>query len=90
MADIEEAVERDWHLGAACRGLDPDLFFPATSSEEARAKIICAGCPVRSDCLDFAMRARERYGVWGGTSEEERKAIHARSKKRELIDASPR
>jgi len=69
----------DWQLDAACRGLDSSLFFhppgerggPHDEREEA-AKRICAGCAVRAQCLQYALAARERYGVWGGLSEAER------------------
>lgn len=55
----------------------PDLFYPvaageAASSQITRAQRICAGCGVRQDCLDFAMRTGEVHGVWGGTTPEER------------------
>ena len=65
--------EDQWRSMAACRSADPDLFFPVSSSgqslaQEAEAKAICAGCPVRRECLAFALRTHQAYGVWGGQS----------------------
>ena len=69
---------RDWRLLAACRHADPELFFPVSVSgpsldQLTQAKAICAGCPVRRQCLAFALDTRQDHGVWGGTSEEERR-----------------
>jgi WhiB family transcriptional regulator, redox-sensing transcriptional regulator len=68
--------------GAACKGEDPELFFGPSAEfvttrqqREAKAKAICARCPVRAECLEFALDTREAYGVWGGTSEDERRAV---------------
>lgn len=74
----------DWRAAGACLTADPDLFFPTAvgtiaSKQIARAQRICARCPVRQQCLDFAMSAREVTGVWGGTTPEERiRALRAR------------
>ncbi len=67
----------EWRSAGACLPADPDLFFPiATGPVEAKqvamARRICAGCPVRQQCLDFAMRTGETHGIWGGTTPEER------------------
>jgi WhiB family transcriptional regulator, redox-sensing transcriptional regulator len=69
----------DWRLLAACRHADPELFFPVSGSgpsldQVTQAKVICAGCPVRRQCLAFALDTRQDHGVWGGMSEEERHA----------------
>ena len=66
-----------WRLLAACRDADPELFFPVSLSgpaleQIAQAKAICAGCPVRRQCLDFALDIRQDHGVWGGMTEQER------------------
>lgn len=70
----------DWTERAACRGLDPELFYPVGSSGPAveqvdAAKAVCAGCPVRTECLDWALRTGEAHGVWGGTTPEERRFL---------------
>lgn len=74
-----------WQLKAACRGPQAIVFFPPAHFErkdekierERRAKAICAGCPVRAECLDYAMRIREQHGIWGGLNEVERKSVAA-------------
>ncbi|MFI6447215.1 WhiB family transcriptional regulator [Kitasatospora sp. NPDC050543] len=72
----------EWQLHAACRGLDSGLFFHpagergrAHDEREMAAKEVCRGCPVREECLRHALRTREPYGVWGGLSEDERRAL---------------
>jgi WhiB family redox-sensing transcriptional regulator len=72
-----------WQHRAACRGEQTSLFFPdnpledrtARRAREAKAKAICAGCPVRDECLEYALRTREAHGVWGGMNEYERRAL---------------
>ena len=80
----------DWRLRAACRFTDPDLFFPISDSgkgleQTAKAKAVCAGCEVRRECLAFAVRARERHGIWGGMTEQER---HSAEQKDQLKKAT--
>lgn len=70
----------DWLDAGACRDEDPDLFFPVASAgpglvQVAAAKAVCARCAVRERCLRFALAASQDHGVWGGMSEEERRAI---------------
>lgn len=67
--------ERPWAVFAACRDADSDLFFPMTKDQETQAVTICNTCPVLDDCLDHALEARERFGVWGGTTEKQRKRL---------------
>lgn len=64
-----------WHKRAACRGVDPDIFFPETEEEAWYAKAICGSCAVRQPCLEHALARRERDGVWGGATEAERRRI---------------
>jgi WhiB family redox-sensing transcriptional regulator len=70
----------DWRALGACLSADPDLFFPisATGSSAAQAdaaKAICAGCPVHSQCLGFALGHRDVQGIWGGTPDDERRKL---------------
>jgi WhiB family redox-sensing transcriptional regulator len=66
-----------WRKLAACRGLDAEIFYPASEDEAdaAEAKAVCAECPVRQLCLEYALAHREREGVWGGATERERRRI---------------
>ncbi|PZS22416.1 MAG: WhiB family transcriptional regulator [Acidimicrobiales bacterium] len=64
-----------WRQRAACRGLDPDIFYPVTDEEADEAKAICAECPVRQPCLEHALANREHDGVWGGATERERRRL---------------
>lgn len=59
----------------ACRGVDPDVFFPDQGQSLEPARRICADCAVRDECLEYALDNRERFGVWGGTSERERRRL---------------
>jgi WhiB family redox-sensing transcriptional regulator len=77
-ADTVTMPSWDWRQLAACRHADPELFFPPSASgpglnQVTQAKAICAGCPVRQQCLTFALDTRQDHGVWGGMSEEERR-----------------
>ncbi|MEW6155605.1 MAG: WhiB family transcriptional regulator [Actinomycetota bacterium] len=64
-----------WRQRGACRGLDPDIFYPLEDTEAGPAKDICAGCPVSELCLEFALSTREGEGIWGGTTARERRRI---------------
>ena len=64
-----------WRAHAACRGIDPNIFYPVSDDEAEEAKGICAACPVRQACLEYALANRERDGVWGGATERERRRI---------------
>jgi WhiB family transcriptional regulator, redox-sensing transcriptional regulator len=66
-----------WTTQAACTGIDSDIFYPVSEDEAdaAEAKAICAICPVQLACLEHALDLREREGIWGGTTERERRRI---------------
>ena len=64
-----------WRKRAACRGLDPEVFYPTSDEEAEEAKAICGECPVRQLCLEYALTHRERDGVWGGLTERERRRL---------------
>jgi WhiB family redox-sensing transcriptional regulator len=72
LADLEE---RRWQERANCLGVDPDLFFPERGASTREAKGVCAGCEVRMECLEYALRNSEKFGIWGGMSERERRRI---------------
>ncbi|GAA2732409.1 hypothetical protein GCM10010360_18520 [Streptomyces nogalater] len=75
-----QPVEEEWRYDAACAGEETDLFFPVGTSADAliqtgQAKAVCARCPVRTECLSFALDTGQRDGVWGGLSETERRQL---------------
>jgi WhiB family redox-sensing transcriptional regulator len=67
--------ERPWSVFAACKDAKDVSFFPQNKTEAKAAAAICAICPVRQECLDHAMATNERFGMWGGVSERQRKAL---------------
>jgi WhiB family redox-sensing transcriptional regulator len=74
-----ETEQRPWVLDSACRGLDSAMFFPGQDGDAEPALLVCSGCAVRDECLDFAVETRQRYGIWGGTTERQRRRIMRRS-----------
>lgn len=64
-----------WQELGNCRGLDPDLFYPDRGASTKDAKRVCAACEVRLPCLDYAIQGGEKFGIWGGKSERERREI---------------
>ena len=64
-----------WMKQGACRGLDPNLFFPIYEKDEAVPKEVCSTCPVRIECLEYSLERREDHGIWGGTTEKERRRL---------------
>ena len=78
-AQLASELVADWRNRAACSGYPNTLFFPASNeANEAtvvRAKAVCGVCPVIEDCLHYALETNQRSGIWGGTSETERKSL---------------
>ena len=72
-----------WQERALCRDYDPEVFFPEKGGSSREAKRICSECPVRIECLNYALRRDERYGVWGGMTAAEinRQARHPARKR---------
>jgi WhiB family redox-sensing transcriptional regulator len=64
-----------WRELGACRGLEPSIFYPDEDDNAEDAKDICQQCSVRVACLEFALSAREKQGVWGGATERERRRM---------------
>lgn len=71
----DEFEAQGWQDLANCLGVDPDLFFPERGASTREAKEVCKGCVVRGDCLEFALANGEKFGIWGGLSERERRRI---------------
>ncbi|MGH3693191.1 MAG: WhiB family transcriptional regulator [Pseudonocardiaceae bacterium] len=65
----------DWQERALCAQTDPEAFFPEKGGSTREAKRICAGCEVRAECLEYALAFDERFGIWGGLSERERRKL---------------
>ncbi len=78
------ALTDAWWGEAACRESEPELFFPisataASDTDIARAKGICASCPVRPQCLNYALHHCQEQGIWGGLTEDERRLLRRRT-----------
>ncbi len=67
--------ELAWQDYANCRGADADLFFPERGASTRKAKAICAACEVKAECLESAIVNGEKFGIWGGMSERERRRV---------------
>jgi WhiB family redox-sensing transcriptional regulator len=80
MAELFGAAdEKDWQERALCAQTDPEAFFPEKGGSTREAKRICAGCEVRAECLEYALMHDERFGIWGGLSERERRRLKRRA-----------
>ena len=64
-----------WQAHANCRRADQDLFFPKRGASNRKVKAMCAACVVREQCLEFALTRGEKFGIWGGMSERERRRL---------------
>lgn len=64
-----------WQEEAACFGIDPDVFFPTSEEEAGPALAYCSACGIRETCLAWALKSGERYGVWGGLTEQQRRRL---------------
>lgn len=76
---IPSEQERPWVADAACIGFEMMIFFPGADGDAQPALRICENCPVRVECLEYALESRQRYGVWGGATERQRRSILRRS-----------
>ncbi|MGY1753843.1 WhiB family transcriptional regulator [Blastococcus sp. SYSU D01042] len=79
------ADDESWRLSALCGETDPEAFFPEKGGSTRDAKRVCTGCEVRAECLEFALANDERFGIWGGLSERERRRL--RHQRRDAITA---
>ena len=68
-------AELAWLSRANCQGVDPELFFPERGASTREAKAVCRSCMVQSECLDLALANGEKFGIWGGASERERREL---------------
>jgi WhiB family redox-sensing transcriptional regulator len=72
---MDSADDQDWRERALCAQTDPEAFFPEKGGSTREGKLICSRCEVRADCLQYAMDHDERFGIWGGLSERERRRL---------------
>lgn len=73
--DLFGAAEQEWQEQALCAQTDPEAFFPEKGGSTREAKRICQACAVRDECLEYALLNDERFGIWGGLSERERRRL---------------
>ena len=72
---LADAEELGWQERALCAQTDPEAFFPEKGGSTREAKRVCTTCEVRDDCLEYALANDERFGIWGGLSERERRRL---------------
>ena len=75
---LPDTGAEDWRGDALCAQTDPDIFFPDRGGSIADARAICLACPVRAECLEFALTHRIREGIWGGLGDRDRRRLIAR------------
>ena len=73
--DLFGAAEQEWQEQALCAQTDPEAFFPEKGGSTREATRICQACAVRDECLEYALLNDERFGIWGGLSERERRRL---------------
>ena len=79
-ADVDDDAEvLTWQSDALCAQTDPEAFFPEKGGSTRDAKRICTSCEVRAQCLEYALQNDERFGIWGGLSERERRKLRRRA-----------
>jgi WhiB family redox-sensing transcriptional regulator len=84
-SDAADGGQAAWRLDALCAETDPEAFFPEKGGSTREAKRVCLGCSVRTECLEFALDNDERFGIWGGLSERERRRV--RLERRDRLSA---
>lgn len=75
----DEVGALTWQERSLCAQTDPEAFFPEKGGSTREAKKVCVGCDVRSECLEYALDKDERFGIWGGLSERERRKLRKRA-----------
>jgi WhiB family transcriptional regulator, redox-sensing transcriptional regulator len=76
---VDAPEPEQWQERALCAQTDPEAFFPEKGGSTREAKRICLGCEVRAECLEYALANDERFGIWGGLSERERRRLRRRA-----------
>ena len=75
----DESTELSWQERSLCAQTDPEAFIPEKGGSTREAKKVCVGCEVRQECLEYALEHDERFGIWGGLSERERRKLKKRA-----------
>ncbi|MBK5228106.1 MAG: WhiB family transcriptional regulator [Actinobacteria bacterium] len=78
----------DWQERARCHEVEPEIFFPERGGSSKAARSVCSQCTVREECLEYALNNKEQFGIWGGTSERERRRLRRERAMRRLRTAS--
>lgn len=78
-AQVDDDGALAWQERALCAQTDPEAFFPEKGGSTRDAKKVCVGCPVQKECLEYALEHDERFGIWGGLSERERRKLKKRA-----------
>jgi len=76
----EVLMPPEWTRKALCAEVDPEIFFPEKGERTAHVKQICKACIVRVECLEYSLQNNERFGVWGGLTEHDRRRVRAKRK----------
>ena len=74
----------EWQAKARCTEVDPEIFFPERGGSSRAARSVCSQCEVRMQCLEYALNNKEQFGIWGGTSERERRRLRRERSLRRL------
>jgi len=77
--EIDDGGVLSWQERALCAQTDPEAFFPEKGGSTREAKRVCQSCEVRAECLEYALAHDERFGIWGGLSERERRRLKKRA-----------
>ena len=80
-------LDESWRQDALCAETDPEAFFPEKGGSTREAKRVCIGCSVRMECLEFALAGDERFGIWGGLSERERRRVRLQRREAATLSA---
>jgi WhiB family redox-sensing transcriptional regulator len=80
--DARSDTARGWAARALCAGVDPEVFFPPSDDPAAEARDVCMACPVRGECLAYAVTADEPFGIWGGLDPRQRHTVRRRLERR--------
>ncbi len=80
-------LDESWRQDALCAETDPEAFFPEKGGSTREAKRVCIGCSVRMECLEFALAGDERFGIWGGLSERERRRVRLQRRESATLSA---